>query len=88
MNDNARRIAHVGDDEAFIERLKNAMPKLPKLAAEKLQAGTPPVCKLHVFAELGIYAGGGKLREAHTSPASSAGSAGGVVCEGGKVGHE
>ena len=65
----------------------NDLQPLPALAAEKLEASTPPVRPMRTFAELGVYAGSGKLRQVHTSHENSAGSSDGVVCEGGKVGQ-
>ena len=59
----------------------NDLPNMPALATEKQQASTPPVCPMHVFAELGTYKRISDMREVHSSTASCARSADGVVCE-------
>lgn len=52
--DNTRRLQHIGDDEAFIERLKNAVPRLQsrnhytRLLAAAIAAGhnEQEICEL------------------------------------------
>ncbi|MFN5350073.1 MAG: hypothetical protein ACK5A0_11110 [Polaromonas sp.] len=65
--------------------MTNDLPNLPAMATEKITPSPPPVCPVRAYADLGIYAKHGQLREAQASTDSSSGSADSVVCEDGEA---
>lgn len=62
------------------------LPILSALATENVKACDFWLCLLCKPAAMGAHASGRGLRQARTSTASSAGSAGGMVCEAGNTG--
>lgn len=86
MTNEPRDLPHIGDDNAFAARLQHAttaMQNMPILAAQNVKTSPSPASTMHVFAELGTYAGNGKLRQTQTSTAGCAGCSNGLVCEAG-----